>query len=251
LLATELRQQQVPDAVGLMRMAGLEPDAWQVTVLRSQAARMALLCCRQSGKTTVAAALALATALQQPGALVLILSPSLRQSQESFHRVASLYRSMARPVPTEAASALRLTLVNGARIISLPGTEATIRGYSGVTLLVIDEAARVTDDLYHAVSPMLAVSQGKMLALSTPYGRRGWFYQAWEQGEGWERTRVTAAACARISAAFLEQEHRSMPDLWYRSEYLCEFVDVAEQVFSTEIVLRAVSADVIPLSQRR
>jgi hypothetical protein len=224
----------MPSAIQLMQLAGLAPDDWQREVLESHASRRLLLCCRQSGKTTVAAALALHTALHEPGSLVLVLSPSLRQSQESFHRVTSLYHTMPQPVPTEASSALRLALANGSRIISLPGTEATVRGYSGVRLLVIDEAARVQDDLYHAVSPMLAVSQGKVLALSTPYGKRGWFYQAWEQGEGWERTRVTAYECVRIPTAFLDQERLTMPRSWFQAEYECQFVDTDQNVFREE-----------------
>jgi hypothetical protein len=50
------------------------------------------------------------------------------------------YTALARPVPA-AESALRLELVNGIRVVSLPGDEETIRGLSGVALLVIDEAA--------------------------------------------------------------------------------------------------------------
>jgi hypothetical protein len=229
-----------------MLAAGMPPDAWQRDVLLAPGRRRLLLCCRQSGKTTVAAALALRTALHQPGALVIIVSPSLRQSQESFHRVTTLYRTMAQPMPTEAASALRLTLTNGSRIISLPGTEATIRGYSGVNLLIIDEAARVLDDLFHALSPMLAVSHGTVLALSTPYGRRGWFYDAWERGEGWERTRVTAYECARIPAAFLDQERASMPRAWFQAEYECIFTDTEQTVFREEDLQAMLDATVEP-----
>jgi hypothetical protein len=58
---------------------------------------------------------------------------------------------------------------------ALPGTEKTIRGFSGAALLIVDEAARVDDALYYAVKPMLAVSGGSLLMLSTPYGRRGEF----------------------------------------------------------------------------
>jgi|RhiMetdeSRZDD1v2_1073273.scaffolds.fasta_scaffold153455_4 terminase large subunit-like protein len=162
------RQRQVPDGVTLLTQAGHVPDPWQVQVLRSQATRLLLLCSRQAGKTCVAAALALGTALREPGSLTLILSASLRQSQESFRRVLDLYRTLQTPIPTQAESALRLEFGNGSRIISLPGTESTVRGYSGVRLLVIDEAARVSDDLYYSVRPMLAVSQGRLLALSTP-----------------------------------------------------------------------------------
>jgi hypothetical protein len=182
----------------------------------------------------VAAALALSTALNEPGALVLIVSPSLRQSQESFHRVTALYRAMPEPMPTEAASALRLALVNGSRVVSLPATEGTVRGYSGARLLIVDEAARVHDDLYYAISPMVAVSKGTVLALSTPFGRRGWFYEAWEQGEGWERTRVDCYECPRIPSAFLDQERASMPRAWFQAEYECLFTASEHSVFREE-----------------
>jgi hypothetical protein len=79
-------------------------------------------------------------------------------------------------------SALRLELRNGSRIVSLPGDETTVRGYSGVRLLVVDEAARVPDDLYFSIRPMLAVSGGRLVCLSTPFGKRGFFYEAWTEG---------------------------------------------------------------------
>ena len=108
LLATELRQRQMPDAVSVMRQAGLAPDSWQMDIARSQASRLLLLCCRQSGKSTTTAALALATAIREPSSLVLLLSPSLRQSSELFRKVLEHYRALAVPLPPQAESALRL-----------------------------------------------------------------------------------------------------------------------------------------------
>jgi hypothetical protein len=239
--------QPVPDAVELMTRAGMPPDAWQRQVLQSSEPRILLNCCRQSGKSVVAAALALGTALAEPGALVLVLSPSLRQSQESFRKVLDLYRTIHTAIPTRAESALRMELGNGSRIISLPGTEATVRGYSQVRLLVVDEASRVLDPLYYAIRPMLSVSQGRLIALSTPFGARGWWYQEWTEGAGWERVRITAEQCPRISPPFLEEERRTLPPLWFQSEYECRFVDTVDQVFSTELLLRAMKDDIDPL----
>jgi hypothetical protein len=156
---------QTPDAIGLLRLSGLEPDAWQSEVLTSQASRLAILCARQTGKSSVCAALALSTALHEPQSLTLLLSPSLRQSQELFQKVLSLYRLIAAQVPAEAESAMRITFRNCARILSLPGTEETIRGYSGVRLLIVDEAARVEDILYYSIRPMVAVSKIKLLCI--------------------------------------------------------------------------------------
>jgi hypothetical protein len=208
---------------------------------------LALLCSRQAGKSTVSAALALATAMQEPGSLVLLLSPSLRQSSELFRKVMDHYRHLQAPVPSQAESALRLELTNGSRLVSLPGTEGTVRGYSGVKLLVVDEASRVQNELYYAVRPMLAVSGGRLIALSTPFGKRGWFYQEYTEGEGWERVTITAYDCPRISQAFLEEERRTLPPLWFQSEYLCQFVDTVDQVFLSDHVHAALSSEVEPL----
>jgi Phage terminase large subunit len=210
------------DPARLMAACGWAPDPWQAAVLHSTADRALLNCSRQSGKSMTCACLALWQALYQPGALILLLSPSLRQSQELFKKVQDAYRALGNPAPLQAESALRYELSNGSRIISLPGTESTIRGYSDVDLLVIYEATRVDDELYYTVTPMLAVSQGKLVALSTPWGRRGWFFKAWESGEGWQRTMVPAERCARIPASFLLEARRSMPPLFFRITS-CEF----------------------------
>jgi hypothetical protein len=199
------------DRVSFAREVGLEPDRWQEDLLRSTAKRILLNCARQSGKSTMTGALAVHAALYEPGSLVLLLSPTLRQSQELFKKCLSLYRYADKPVLPESETALTLTLENGSRIVSLPGKEGTVRGYSGVRLLAIDEAAHVPDELYASVRPMLAVSGGRLVALSTPFGTRGWWYEAWlNQEEPWERYRITAEECPRISPEFLAEERRNV-----------------------------------------
>ncbi len=239
------------DPARLMAACVGRPDTWQANVLRSSSQRQLLLACRQSGKSQTCAILALHTALYEPGALILLLSPSLRQSQELFKKVQDAYRQLGNPAPLQAESALRLELSHGSRIISLPGTEQTIRGYSGVNLLVIDEAARVADELYYSVRSMLAVSGGKLVCLSTPFGKRGWFHQEYTEGEGWERVKITATDCPRISPAFLAEERDSLPRMWYQSEYLCEFTDTVDQVFRIEDIQAALCDTVQPLFPRR
>jgi hypothetical protein len=124
------------------------------------------------------------------------------------------------------------------------GLKGTIRGYSGVTLLVIDEAARVLDDLYRAVRPMLAVSGGRLMALSTPFGQRGWFYEEWTGPGDWQRVKVTADQCPRITPEFLGEERRSMGERWFRQEYECCFESTTDAVFAHEHIHGAVSAEV-------
>jgi hypothetical protein len=229
--------------------AGMLPDSWQQELLRSQAQRLLLLCARQVGKSTVAAALALHTALQQPHAPVLLLSPSLRQSGELYRKVVELFRRLGRPMGVVAESAQRLELANGARIVSLPGDEQTIRGFSGVAMLIIDEAARVDDALYCAVRPMLAISRGRLVALSTPFGLRGWFHSEWDTSGDWQKVRITAEECPRISATFLAEERRALGERWYRQEYLCSFEESIDAVFSYADI-QAALADIAPLDLR-
>jgi len=236
------------DPVQLARRAGITPDPWQAGLLRSQERQIAMLCARQSGKSTVAALLTVHEALYRPPALTLMLAPALRQAQELFRAARGLYRALGDVSAVEEESALRLELANGSRIVSLPGSEATVRGYGDVAMLIIDEAARVPDELYAAVRPMLAVSGGRLVLLSTPFGKRGFFWREWsEGGVGWVRVRVTAAECPRITRAFLEQERASIGDWWYRQEYGCEFVDPLDSAFATDDVRAALDPAVTPL----
>ena len=235
------------DRVSFARRLGLEPDPWQEDLLRSASERVLLNCCRQSGKSTMTAVIALHRALYHPGSLILCLAPALRQSQELFGKVLGFYRDLGRPVSPQGERKLSLELENGSRIVTLPGSEKTIRGFSGTSLLILDEAARVEDELYFAVRPMLAVSGGALMMLSTPYGKRGVFYEEWTSGRGWERYEVLASQCPRISEEFLEEERTSLPPFIFRQEYECSFEETEDQVFTTDMIDRAVTDEVQPL----
>lgn len=223
------------------------PDAWQETVLTSEGKRMLLLCCRQSGKSTVVAALALHQALSRAGSLILLVSRSLRQSGELFRKVKDFVNVLSIRPKLEEDNLLSARFVNGSRVVSLPGDEQTVRGFSGARLIVIDEAARVPDSLYYSLRPMLAVSNGRLIALSTPWGQRGFFHHEWTEGAGWERVKVVGSQCPRISAAFLAEEKATLPDAWYKSEYACEFVQTTDSVFAYQHVMGALSDEVQPL----
>lgn len=238
---------QAISPVAAMRCCGMDPDPWQAQVLTSEADRIMLLASRQSGKSTVTAFVGIWQALYRGPALILLLSPSLRQSSELFRRVVDFYEALKRPVPSVAQTTLKLELANGSRVVSLPATEGKIRGYSDVALLVIDEGARVPDELYHASRPMLAVSGGKLICLSTPFGRRGWFHSTWISGEPWLRLRVPATECARISPEFLEEEKKSMPVKWFKQEYMVEFAEPEGAMFGYDIIHRALTSEVKPL----
>jgi hypothetical protein len=235
------------DRVAFAQEVGLNPDPWQRDLLRSASDRILLNCCRQSGKSTTAALIALHRALYHPGSLVLILAPTERQAKETFGKVAQAYRMLGHSVAPDSYRKLGMRLGNGSRIEALPGSEKTIRGFSGVDLLVLDEAARVEDTLYFAVRPMLAVSGGALIMLSTPAGRRGVFFEEWTEGVGWDRYEVPAEECPRISEVFLEEERRSLPRRVFDQEYRCVFTETEDAVFSVEDVAGALDPGVTPL----
>lgn len=208
------------------------PDPWQRRLLLSDAPRVLVNASRQGGKSQTLATLALHTALYRPQSMILLLSPSLRQSGELFTKCMRLYHQLDRPVPSVRESALQLWLENESRIVSLPGAEGTIRGYSAVDLLIIDEASRVEPELFWSVRPMLAVSNGRLIAGSTPNGMQGWWFDAWVgDEEDWQRFEVPATECPRISPEFLDQERRLLSPLDFQQEYMCQFSATAGAFF--------------------
>ena len=225
------------DPVLMARDCGIEPDEWQAKLLREEPRRALLLCSRQSGKTTTAGLLGLHRALYSSSSLVLIVSPSQRQSAEIFRTVMGFYRKLKDAPELAAESVLRAEFKNGSRIVALPGSEKTVRGYSGANLIILDEASRVEDELLGGITPMLATTNGSLIALTTPAGKRGWFYEQWISADDWTRVRVNAAQCPRISKEFLDEEMRRLGPTVFQQEYDLEFVDNADAMWSADAIV--------------
>jgi len=237
-----------PAAEWVREKLGFAADAEQARALDSGIRRGLLNCTRQWGKSTVTAAKAVHQAQTEPGSLTLVVSPSARQSGEFVRKAAEFVRRLKIKQVEDGDNAISLAFANGSRIVGLPGEEGTVRGFSAVSLLLVDEAARVSDEMYKAVRPMLAVSSGALWLMSTPFGKRGFYYEAWQGGgPEWERIRVTGYDCPRIGREFLEEERKAMGERWFRQEYLCEFVDEVSGVFGRDAVARAMREDVKPL----
>lgn len=250
-----LRAQVAPPVATLSplevaRRSGLAPDPWQRDVLQTDADRVILLCSRQAGKSSIAAVLGIHRAVKVPDSLILLLAPALRQSQELFRKVKGAYAALGDTVPAVVENALSLELANGSRIVTLPGKEATVRGFSGPDLVIEDESARVPDALHQAIRPMLAVSRGRLVLLSSAFGRRGHFYETWERGgPDWLKVKITAHDVPRIDPVWLEQERAAIGDWWFSQEYLCEFKDAIDSYFRSEDI-DAMAADIAPLFAR-
>jgi len=238
------------DPVLLARGCSIEPDPWQAELLTQRPTRSLLLCARQTGKSTITALMAIWVALYEAPALVLLVSPSQRQSGELFRTVMQFHSNLEGAPPLTAESALRAEFSNGSRILALPGSERTVRGYAAADLVVIDEAARVEDELLAALRPMMATrSNARLVALSTPAGKRGWFYETWTSGQEWHRVKIPASKCPRITKAFLDEELRELGAQRFSEEYELAFIEPNEAVFPSEIIAAAFSQEVTPLWQ--
>lgn len=221
-----------PESVGFV------PDAQQAALLACEEKRVIVCCTRQWGKSSVTALKAAMLMTEKAGATVVVMSPSERQSGEFLRKVRFyLEKGGYTRLRKDGVNALSIELPNGSRVIGLPGVEATMRGFSAADLLIVDEAARVKEPQYLAAGPMLAVKDGAMWLLSTPFGARGFFWKEWELGGAeWHRIQVKATECARISPTFLERERKRISAEWYRQEYLCEFLGNANGPFSRELL---------------
>jgi Terminase large subunit, T4likevirus-type, N-terminal len=223
----------------ILAAQGIDPDPWQQELLLSRAARVLLNCCRGAGKSRVTSALALHTALfhrdaqaRPAPALVLLISRAQRQAQELYRYVRQAYNAIGRPFGAIKETETQLELGNGSRVVSLPGKEATIRSYQGCHLLVLDEGSRIPDDLFASVTPMVSVSGGRIVGLSTPFGQRGWFWREWhDDAAAWQRFRIPWPRCPRHDAAFIEEERRRFGDSWVAQEYECSFTALEGLVY--------------------
>ncbi len=179
---------------------GFLPDAMQESLLLCDAKQGILNCTRQWGKSTVAAIKAVHRAHTVAKSMVVVACPTERQSAEFVLKASGICHANASKVVAGAGDGhnkTSLRLPNGSRIVGLPGKEANIRGFSEVNLMIIDEAARVPDELYKTLRPMLTVANGDLWLLSTPWGKQGFFHENWEYGgDAWARFRVPATECS-------------------------------------------------------
>lgn len=230
------------------RRLAFDPDPTQQIILRSSAKRGILNCTRQWGKTTVSAAKAVHRAFTVPNSLILVASPGLRQSGEWMRRAADMLAHLGIAKHGDGNNRISLLLPNGSRIVGLPEAEAKVRGFSALSMLIIDEAARVSEEMYRALRPMLSTTNGDIWMLSTPNGKQGFFYETWEHGGSqWLRVSMTATDCPRISPDFLEEQRSVMGIDSFRQEHMCEFIGSGAAAFDRDLVEAAFTNDLDPI----
>jgi len=192
----------------------------------------------------VSAAKAVHRVYTRLGSLVVVASPGARQSGLWMEKAAEMLSRLGIRKRGDGYNRISLQLPNGSRIVGLPEAVDKVRGYSALSMLVIDEAARVSEGMYQAVAPMLAVSGGDLWMISTPWGKKGFFYEEWEHGgPKWMRIRVRATECPRIPTEFLEEPRSTLSAEAFRQEYMCEFVGGGIGAFDRDLIEAALDDD--------
>lgn len=208
---------------------------------------------RQVGGSFMIAVEALLYALLRPNTTILLVSRSLRQSVELMRKVKTFikqfegvrlrYEDTVYSLNISRDTETMIEFGNGSRIISLPNSPDTIRGYSA-DLVYVDEAAMFKNDeeLRKAVAFTTTATRGRITLISTPKGRRGWFYEAYREaqhGGKWSLHRIHYSERPDLRPEELEELRATMTELDWRQEMELEFLDEAAALFPYDLILAA------------
>lgn len=230
----------------VQKHTGMVPDPWQAKFLRDETRAIGMCCGRQVGKTHATAWKGAHHAATTMGGKVVMTAKTERQSKFLMrHAKRALHKA---GVKFFRETTFELELANGAEVYALPGSEDTVRGLDAVTLLIIDEAAFCTDALYEAVEPMVAITKGQQVLLSSADATFGFFYRIMTSDDpNWSRYHITAYDCPRYDKEWLEWKRRTISPRVFAREYLAEFVDPQGVWIPEEMRKRARAELVDPL----
>ena len=237
------------DKAQMMRDAGFEPDPHQLEFMDCYAQNALMLWSRQTGKTRSLATEVEHTACYDPGDIVIIAGERQGQAFEVFDRAQAMHEDLLQlgELPSTRKADNELFYSNGSRVLALPSTVESIRGYTA-KLVIIDEAAFTDDLILGKVAPMLVTTGGRLICASTTNGARGWFYEAWQSTDGgWVKFKALASDVKRITAAELARQELLLGPFKFRQEFGLEFIDGAQQYFPTEMIEAALCDDIEPL----
>lgn len=234
------------DPTAMLRLVGITPYPWQRRLLESTHSQLQILAARQTGKSMSMGCLVANAMMVEVPAFCIVMAQNEEKSKEFLYKKVRplLVAAGARFAPGGDLKT-SLTLANGSRLLAVAESEKGVRGYSDVNLLVLDEASRIPDETCMTCRPMLAASKGRLVAGSTPFGKRGWFFEEWQRGgDDWHRESVTAYESPHYSREFLARERESMGERWFAQEYENNFVDAVGSVFAEADIRAAFRPDV-------
>jgi hypothetical protein len=215
-----------------------EPDPKQCEILQAAARlRKILNWGRQSGKSTLCAALILHWAVTHPGKTIMILGGVESHIVELLERIDHFLGELGWPVRGVRGKSLSRRLPNRTRILGAT-TKKNTRGPTA-SMVVMDEASFIQDVVWDSVMPTLATTNGPLLVAGTPNGTSGGFYDVWNSTNGdgtWLRSSYPATENPRIAESFLDEMRRMKGETFVRQEFLCEFVANGRNLLPRNVV---------------
>jgi len=225
---------------------------WQKQWLDDNSRFRVMLKSRAVGGSFLIALESFLQSLLRPNSTTLLISFSMRQSLELFRKVKEhinrwkdiriraendVYTFSA----TLSETKTQVEFQNNSRITSLPNNPDAIRGYRADAVYV-DEAAMFKNDfeIKAAIIPCIAGKEGRLSLISTPKGKRGWFYEAWTS-ETFSKHEAHYLMALHITQSDLEGMKASMSPLEWAQEMEMEFLDELNALFPYDMILQCVS----------
>jgi Terminase large subunit, T4likevirus-type, N-terminal len=216
------------------------PDPWQSELLHAEDEFILVLASRQVGKSTTIACIV--WSLLAKGKFIVLCAPSQRQAAELYKKVMG-FRNRSH-IMSIRSTQTELELSNGGRLVCAPSSSDTIRGYSAVDLICLDEAAFADDETITALMPMRA-ENGKIFMSTTPNGARGFFYEVWKEGKV-RRINARSVEIPRL-ARKVAFDKAHLPSVKFEVEHLCSFIGSGRPYFNPVAIEAALSQEVVPL----
>jgi len=211
----------------VFRWAGLDPDPWQAEVMDwwpTTTENLAYVAPRRVGKDATACAIAAHAMAFVAGFEAFVAGPTESHALEDVRTVRGYLQAFPDHLRPRfvADSKTGLELANGSRLRIGTANPASARGV-GADLVILTEAAYLTDALIAAVLPVVVQRHGRFLACSTPSRGESWFRQLFDDplgtGRGWRTRRITPDDTPRFTERMREMARASMTEEAFRREF--------------------------------
>ena len=244
----------------------IQLDDWQKKFIETEGDKI-LLTGRQVGKSVTCGIDAGEWGIKQTKPTdILMMAPTERQAYALFEKTMGyLLDEYPKQVCVDSkrkATKTKFELKNGVRYWCLPVGLAGL-GIRFLTIgrLYADEASRIPQDVWAAVTPMLLTTGGSKVYLSTGWGNEGEFADAWNNVRNayssFTRFTISSEKCIRErpicetwterqrdkALEILAQEKARMSKLEYAQEYEGILLDEIRQFFPTKLIRQCMDID--------
>ena len=194
---------------------------------------------RQIGKSVMLEQILLAYAFNLKGSISIAISPTNAQNRKIFEEMNKLIQKFCPTLIKKSnISTQEIEFINGSQILFKSAAQKdSLRGYTVSGVLVMDECAYISDDIFYLCLPFTNVHKAPVVLTSTPKFKTGFFYDNYLKGEsgieGYKTYNLNSFDTSLLlSDSKLELYRQQLPKLQFQSEYLGEFIDSDSMVFN-------------------